>query len=1302
MLKALNMIFSKNPQKLLEMYNPESEEKNKIIQKLWQVNAVDELLEISKLDKQVRYHIVMELLKNHKIKFDHFNKIFTWLEASKLQSELVIYVKQRLEKKDIETLIKNPQIDPNAKKNLESVLIHNKTASQDQINRFAPDEKYLKLKMILEECELPVINDDKSLNHETVRLEEIVYQFIISYNPTMKDHVTFLSDFIKNNHCLEPQNRESLLTIINLINISTDEKKQLIQLLNTDYCYEPEFFSCFTNFSYGEIEKMQKILSRPMVNKWIDVFFNNHYYHDLMWLNHYYPGFEWVDELVKEKFKPEIIENFHFNENSLLTKKLNLTLHEIIKDTNLLALLDKSSLAIQNLIDSRIENPNFEIDFYLKALSLIGGEINFVYMSKQINKRPVENISIAYLEIEKKYLIQKKSLDDPEKIQELVEKELSDKSNLIYAYHYGILMQFWIESISRLKLISDNMYALFVDNLPDLKGFASDADVDVKIMICKLIGLLKLEAQRPILEGFVQSKNLSLQIHAILALKNMGDDISFYLQKIAHSKNVLVRQELARSLHLFKDDYDEITIINLALDNNALVCEYTMNFISSLNQDVCLRIFSEIHEKIQLKNRYHIIELLGKLNTPKVIPIIIELLRNGDNNLYLEGIKSLAKINHPLSITILNNIDLDKNFMLELERAKSLINLGDFNAWNILRKYFKINHSIIQEYAKILFIQLAGMEQIRTVYSLCSDTNSLVAGFAIIKLYLYSENEANKIIQELFETKNYNKLYYIAIFFSLLPYKEIKTKISLLINSNSTKCKTIGLIITAKNEDPRPLQQFETDVMKMDDSEHMEIITAIFDYPDKTALNLMKKICTFQNLNIIEKALNTLDKMHDEQADSFIKELWNKSDPNTKILIVDYIIRTHNDNLYQFIKLQCDYVSFEVQAHIYRAVISVENSDNAWTLLDELIRADEKEIKKAAIDALSKIEDQQTINILSRYLSSPIEDIQIEVIKALGSTGNPEAINLLSKYSESSSPRLKLALAKALGNLPFKDSIKVLQKLSIDRDEYVKVTADISLEKLQRGAEIPLISFVEMIDNMLKENTWKLNEDWFTREYNLFYTRYSKFKIREINSFRRKTILDQDDYIAKIEQLKRELERNLKGNTDAQQIVQLKQQHDAQIKNMMLKEELVISLLVTEDKVLTQNDISMINSIIKSTDEILTKAILLNICKNDSNTWQSFMSPIISHRENAQFSDYIIFGLTHNMKFSRLNNIAALIQNDRAKFYLLFMFNYYLVNKNLIDKALLPNLYHTLAGTAIEPELKNNIISIIKQLENEI
>lgn len=1299
MLKSLNLFFNKNTQKLLESYHLQSEDKIKIIQRLWQLNAIEELLEIAHKDIEMRQQIIVDLLKHHKLLLEHFQQLLSWLEVSKIQSEVIVYIKLHLDIKGIEQLLSNPKIEQNAKRMLENVLIQKKNISQEEINRFAPDEKYLKIKMIIDESEMSEeydkISQTSSINHS----DFVVYDFIHQLQINHKNKVDFLIDYIHQHITFNQYNFEDLISLLNISNLTDTEKMQFIEKMNRSELYLPEFFICFTDFKYISFPQLESILSLPIIKKWVDHFYINHYYFDLFWLNRFYSGFEWVDTVINDTFKNIVSDSYKLSERSLLSMKLNLTLFEIIKDEQILNLLKGSSKQLQNFINEGMKTDQFELEFYLKALIIIGGEDNFNYLSSLINRRPVEDMFIAYQEIERKYLKLKKNQSEPQLIEELLEKEQADKNRILLAQYYGIVLQTWILSVSRLKVINEDQRKFLSENIPDIKGFVSDANRDGQYNVCKLIGLLKLETQRVILESFVVSSDLVLQIHAVIALKDLGDDISRYIHQFAHSKNVLVRQEFARHLHLFIDDFDEVTLIKMALDNNALVCEYSLDFIASLNKERAIDIFIQIYNKVTLKNRYHLIKLLGEMRTAKVIPILVELLKNGDNKIYFEAINALRKINHPLSIIILKKLELEKNFTLELERAKSLIILGDFSGWTILKKYFNISHSFIQDSAKMIYIELSNNEQISTLKKLCYDSNPMISGYAIIKLYLLKESDSLQIIEELFEDQNWEKIYYLSIFFSSLPFKSYQNKLEKALSSSSIKCRTIATLIFANNNQTQYLKQLEKDVLKLDDSEHLEIIASIYDYPEKNSYTLLKNICAFQNPNIIHKALKILPKYTYENTEEFVKDLWNKNDNQVKIYIIDYIIETRNENLYQFIKLQTDYVPYEVQSHIFRAVIVIENSEKAWGQLDELIRADEKEIKKTAIDALSKIEDLQTIIILSRYLSSPSEDIQIEVIKALGYTGNPEVISLISKYTESSSPRLKIALAKSLGYLPFKDSIKYLEKLSIDRDEYVKVTADISLDKLQKGAENTYLPFHEIIDNLLKENTWLFDEDWFWREYNLFFTKYSKYKIRTIQSFKKKTVLDQGDYLKHIESLKKELERSLSGNTNLNEVLEAKKKHEEEINNLMIKEELIISLLTTKESDLSDIDMQMIFSIIRSRDEVLSKAIIFNACMSQSDKWLSFMESIISFRENLVFSDFIIYALSRKFHFNHLKILMPLIHFDRCRYYLLNMLNYYFVKSHLVNSAEITIISENLQKQKINQNIKDSIALMIKQLE---
>lgn len=1300
MLKSLNIMFSKDPNKILQYYDKDSSEKIKIIQKLWDINAVDQLLEVSKIDLDVRDNIIRELIKKHKLSTQHFISILNWLSFSKLLSDIIMFIKTRLSNEDIEKIASSSAINPNAKKLLETVLLQKSNTNQSRINKYTPDEKYLKLKMIIEDSDSFISHNVSDLDSlEKKELDAVANDFLNQFTPPPKNKIEFIKDFLIKNNCLAPCNYDCFLTVINLLDLNDIERIQLLSLLDNYTCFEPEFFMCFTNFKYVSLEQMQSILSMPTVKKWLEIFYENHYYNDLNWLAERYPYFDWVKDSLNPVYSQNIFNSIKIDQTGLLSFKLKRTLCEVVFDKNIIKkLLDSSSL-IQNIIKENLTKTEFSLEYHLNALLLIGGKENFSFINELMTRRPVDNVADANAEIEKRYLKFKKDTNDPQKIEVYIRAELDEKAKIIYAGHYGCIMQTWLANISNLKEIDHELKTILLKNLPDIKAYVSDANRDEKLIICKLIGILKLTDQTLVLETFIKSNDLQLQIHAVVSLRNLGFDVSPNIHAFVNSKNVLIRQEFARSLHFFKKDFDQITLVQLATDTNALVCEHALNFIASLDKDTAISVYNEIYTKIQNKTRYHLMKLLGTLKTHKAIPLIVELLRNGDHRIYNDAIKALIQIKHPLSIAILQNMELNKNFILELERAKALITLGDFNGWSILKKYFNISHNYVQNYAKMIFLELANSEQVNSVRKLVSDQNPMIASFAIIKIFLYKEIEGNVLIDALFETNDLAKLYYIGILLSHLPYLVVRDQIKLLMHSDSIKCRTIAIMIMAKNGDTDTMKKFEREILSMDDEAHNDVINTLADFPEKGSFNLLKKVCYFQNPYIIKKSLEILPNYYYENVNDFIKDLWNRTDNNSKILIIDYIVYSQNESLYLFIKSQCDYVSFEVQAHIFRAVINIENSEEAWDNLDNLIRADEKEIKKAAIDALSRIEDQRTINILSRYLSSPFEDIQIEVIKALGNTGNPEVLPLLTKYTESQSPRLKIAMAKALGNLPFKESSFLLDKLVIDRDEYVKVTAEISIEKIEKGNDIKYSSFNNILDNILKDSSWKLSEEWFDREYNLFFTQYNSFKIRPIHDFKKKIILDQDDYLQKTQTIRNELETKLSGNSNINEIIELKKKCEMEIKNYMIKDELVISLLLTESSSLNDEDFQMIYNIIRSNDEILIKSIVLNAAKFHSPIWIEFINVIASEKSNYLHTDIIVYALSHEYHFKNLQTLALLLSNDRARFYFLMLYNYFLVHTKNIDQSCFQNIYKNIALAVVEPRIKTQFAELIKKLE---
>lgn len=1300
MLKSMNLLFSKDPQKILQYYDSKADDKNKIIQRLWQLEAYPELLEIVKMDSTVREYLIHDMMKANLLDISQCEQLLIWMNVSKLQSDVINYIKNRFTIKDIEQIIRNINLNPNARKNLEKIAIQKSTNIQAGF-KYVPDERYMKLRMILEDSDWFEDNPSlKSSDFEEIESADLIKSFLdgYSYNNT-NDKIKLIISFFQKNKLIENDQDDLMNILISLSDLSYREKILVLAHLNKAELYKPEFFIPYTDFYYHDFEMLQPIFSLPVIKTWVQHYYYNNWIIDLLWLKNNYLQFDWIVEFIHNIALTKVFENQKIFENELLNTRINYTLMEIIRDSNILNHMENSSKQMHEFILQGLSNDYFDLEFYIKPLLMIGGDFNFNFLNQLLNRKPVESMKDSIENIEKKYLKIKKETEDPNKLRDMIAQEVREKESIIFSGHYQTVFDNWIEAVSRINFINPSKKNIFIDHLPDIKAYVTDCDKEGKLTICRLISSLKLINYKNILEQFIKSNDITLQIHSIAALKNLDQgDVSKYISSFADSPNVLIRQEFSRSLHLFKANLDDAVLIKMSTDSNPLVSEFTLNHIASLAKEKALNLFSEVINKIPGKNKNHLAKLLGSFHSSRSVKLLTDLLNHADCNLYKSVMQSLISINHPTCLVILQNMELNKNFILEMERARALILLGDFNGWNQLRKYFNLNLTSIQNMAKMIYIELAGMDQIRAIRRLALDKSPLIAAYASIKIFFFSESEGQILFDSALQSNDYEKLYYLTMVIEQLPYQQNKNKIALIYRANSVKCKTIAALVAAKNNDLNLYLQIEKDIMRLDESDQLEMLRAVYDYPIRQAFSLLQKMAQLHNNKIIRQIIDLLKFFEIPKNELFTRELWFKSDVPCMIALIEYVMDYYDEGLYEFIKTQFKAVPFEVQAHIARAIIVIENNEEAWSILENLMREDDLEIKKSAMDALCKIEDARSFNILNKFTASPSEDIQVELIKAIGNTGNPEALNYLSRMSDSSSSKVKIAVAKSLGNLSFNESRQILEKLKIDRDEYVRVSADISLEKLDKGNEPEKVPFLYLINGIFKESSWLLSEVWFEKELRLFKTQYHSFKARDLTYFNRKVVLEQEDYFRKENEIKHNLEKKLIQNTDVDQIVKIKKDAESEMQKMVIKEELVISLLEINENNLNENDKQIIYDIINAEDEDLIKAIILKTGMSKQALWIEYLQKIVNSKYISKYIDLIIYSLFKKKDFKALTLFSQLLYSERGRYYFVYLINYYIIYQKLIISEEADVIFRNITHAPIDPNQKKSLADLVQRL----
>ena len=119
----------------------------------------------------------------------------------------------------------------------------------------------------------------------------------------------------------------------------------------------------------------------------------------------------------------------------------------------------------------------------------------------------------------------------------------------------------------------------------------------------------------------------------------------------------------------------------------------------------------------------------------------------------------------------------------------------------------------------------------------------------------------------------------------------------------------------------------------------------------------------------------------------------------------------------------------------------------AVPVLIELLRnAQEKETKLNAIEALGKIGDSGSVDLLIAFLGEKENEIRIATIEALGKIKDPRAVKPLINLLKDKD--VQFVAIWALGNIGDKSAIPALTKLLNDPDKYVRYNASQSLKKI--------------------------------------------------------------------------------------------------------------------------------------------------------------------------------------------------------------------------------------------------------------
>ncbi|MBS3781976.1 MAG: HEAT repeat domain-containing protein [Candidatus Thermoplasmatota archaeon] len=130
------------------------------------------------------------------------------------------------------------------------------------------------------------------------------------------------------------------------------------------------------------------------------------------------------------------------------------------------------------------------------------------------------------------------------------------------------------------------------------------------------------------------------------------------------------------------------------------------------------------------------------------------------------------------------------------------------------------------------------------------------------------------------------------------------------------------------------------------------------------------------------------------------------------------ILKKKLEDIFAFYSTHVDYY---LNVKLMAAEIPVEG-------LEQLIRSDNRRLKKTGVILLGREGEKDSIDILKKFKDEP-EDIRCEVVKSIGRIKSIDGLDILDEMKKDDSTRVREEIAKALGKISYERSLDSSDKL---------------------------------------------------------------------------------------------------------------------------------------------------------------------------------------------------------------------------------------------------------------------------------
>ena len=313
-----------------------------------------------------------------------------------------------------------------------------------------------------------------------------------------------------------------------------------------------------------------------------------------------------------------------------------------------------------------------------------------------------------------------------------------------------------------------------------------------------------------------------------------------------------------------------------------------------------------------------------------------------------------------------------------------------------------------------------------------------------------------------------------------------------------------------------------------------------------------------------------------------------------------------------------------------------------------------------------------------------------------------ESIPVLTKYVNSKSSKIKIAVAKALGEMNYEEAKEQLRLLSSDRDEYVQVAVEIAQQKQEKGYEAEAKNTDEVFHSIFFTPEWLLDEEWFEKNTAGFRMRYKMIKSQPLSRFANMDIMPDEMITQRRRAIQKELTSKLMGCTDVDEIISAKNVAQKQIDMLATKDQLIKAILDAPDGDLSPAASSNLNKALDFASEDVMRAVVIASVNKSNPIWVALLNIVIDQANDSSYIDLVIYSLACKLNSSALTPLIKLIDLERARYYLLYLYNYLYINTNAMKIRDLQVAKKTLRKLSINPQTAESIMVMLTVLQERM